>query len=72
MQGTARIIKVSLYKYNPLEYDYEYKLEDSNDLDKHDKYSYQSPSLNKENSWPKTNEEAQLPKKISRKQKSRK
>jgi WD40 repeat protein len=53
-------------------FDYVYGLEDSNDLENIEETSYQSPALNKENSYPKTNEQAQLPKKMSRKQKSRK
>ncbi|CAI2381436.1 unnamed protein product [Moneuplotes crassus] len=53
-------------------YDYEYKFEDSNNLDNPDEFSYQSPNLNKENSKPITNEGAQLPRKLSRKNKSRK
>jgi len=48
-------------------YDYEYKFEDSNNLDNPDEFSYQSPNLNKENSKPITNEGAQLPRKLSRK-----
>lgn len=53
-------------------YDYIYGLEDSNDLDESSESSTQSPLINKENAYPKSNQAAQLPNKLTKKTKSRK
>jgi WD40 repeat protein len=53
-------------------YDFAYGVEDSNDLDNIEETSYDAPGFQKVQSYPENSQQSKLPKKLSRKQKSRK
>lgn len=53
-------------------YDFAYGIEDSNDLDNIEETSYDAPGFQKVSSFPDGPQQSKLPKKLSRKQKSRK